>query len=142
MIGFFSVMIHVTSIVAMVVTLIFYGGILIGNKNISSGQVYASCNTQLKICKVTSIVFSAVYWFCVSGLSKTECLAGYATLSKTCARFGCIWLVIAVLNIVLSIVMAITKKNSESIATMGKLRNSCFWMGVIFLVISFILKVE
>lgn len=141
MISFFSVMIHVTSIIAMVVTLIFYGGILISNKNISSGQVYASCSVQLKTCKVSSIVFAVVYWFCVSGLTKKECLEGYAALSKICSRFGCIWIIFAVLNIALSIVMAIAKKDSEAMATMGKLRTSCIWMGVIFLVISFVLKV-
>ena len=42
MISFFSVMIYVTSIIAIVVTLVFYAGILMSNKNISSGQVYTS----------------------------------------------------------------------------------------------------
>ena len=42
----------------------------------------------------------------VSGLSKKECLKGYAALSKVCSRFGCIWIVFAVVNIALSIVMA------------------------------------
>lgn len=40
MISFFSVMIYVTSIIAIVVTLVFYAGILMSNKNISSGRVY------------------------------------------------------------------------------------------------------
>ena len=141
MISFFSVMIHITSIIAMVVTLIFYAGILFSNKNISSGQVYASCSTQMKTCKVTSIVFAVVYWFCVSGLSKKECLEGYAALSKVCSRVGCIWIVFAVANIVLSIFTAIAKKDSEAMTTMGELRSSCFLMGIIFLVISFVLKV-
>ena len=74
MISFFSVMIYVTSIIAIVVTLVFYAGILMSNKNISSGQVYTSCSAQLKTCKVSSVVFVLVYWFCVSGLSKKECL--------------------------------------------------------------------
>ena len=47
MISFFSVMIYVTSIIAIVVTLVFYAGILMSNKNISSGQVYTSCSAQL-----------------------------------------------------------------------------------------------
>ena len=140
MISFFSVMINITSIIAMIVTLIFYGGIILDN-NISSGQVYASCSTQLKTCKISSIVFAVVYWFCVSGLTKKECLEGYVALSKTCSRYGCIWIVFAVLNIVLSIVMAIARKDSEAIETMGKLRTSCVWMGVIFLIFSFVLKV-
>ena len=86
MISFFSVMIYVTSIIAIVVTLVFYAGILMSNKNISSGQVYTSCSAQLKTCKVSSVVFVLVYWFCVSGLSKKECLKGYAALSKVCSR--------------------------------------------------------
>lgn len=141
MISFFSTMIHVTSIMAMVVTLIFYGGILIGNKNISSGQVYTLCSEQLNTCRVSSIIFAAVYWFCVSGLTKKKCLEGYAALSKICSKFGCIWIIFAVLNIALSIAMAIAKKDSGVMAIMGKLRTSCIWMGTIFLVISFVLKV-
>ncbi len=141
MIVFFSVMFHVTSIIAMVVTLIFYVGIMLSNKSIFSGQAYISCRAQLKTCKVTSLIFVAVYWFCVSGLSKKECLEGYAILSKTCLRFGCIWIIFAVLNIVLSIIMAITEKDSEAMFTMGKLRTSCFCMGTIFLVTSFVLRV-
>ena len=137
MISFFSVMIYVTSIIAIVVTLVFYAGILMSNKNISSGQVYTSCSAQLKTCKVSSVVFVLVYWFCVSGLSKKECLKGYAALSKVCSRFGCIWIVFAVVNIALSIVMTITK----AMTTMGKLRSSCFLMGIIFLVFSVVLKV-
>lgn len=74
MISFFSVMIYVTSIIAIVVTLVFYAGILMSNKNISSGQVYTSCSAQLKTCKVSSVVFVLVYWFCVSGLSKRNAL--------------------------------------------------------------------
>ena len=60
MISFFSVMIYVTSIIAIVVTLVFYAGILMSNKNISSGQVYTSCSAQLKTCKVSSVV---LFWF-------------------------------------------------------------------------------
>ena len=48
MISFFSVMIYVTSIIAIVVTLVFYAGILLRNKNISNGQVYTSCSTNLQ----------------------------------------------------------------------------------------------
>lgn len=141
MISFFLVMIHITSIIAMVVTLIFYVGLLLSNKKISSVQVYTSCGAQLKTCKTTSVVFAIAYWFCVSGLSKKECLEGYAALSKVCLRFGCIWIIFAVLNIVLSIVMSIAKSASEVMAIMRKLRTSCFWMGVIFLIFSFVLKV-
>ncbi len=70
-----------------------------------------------------------------------ECLKGYAALSKVCSRFGCIWIVFAVVNIALSIVMTITNKDSEAMTTMGKLRSSCFLMGIIFLVFSVVLKV-
>lgn len=66
---------------------------------------------------------------------------GYAALSKVCSRFGCIWIVFAVVNIALSIVMTITNKDSEAMTTMGKLRSSCFLMGIIFLVFSVVLKV-
>ena len=40
MISFFSVMIHVTSIIAMVVTLVFYAGILLSNKYIQRTGIY------------------------------------------------------------------------------------------------------
>lgn len=134
-------MIYVTSGVAFAVTFLFYGGILINNKNISSIQTFESCSDQLKTCKITSGIFVLLYWFVVSGMSKSKCLEGYAKLSSTCSRLGCIWIVIAVINIILSIYMGITKKNTEAIATMNKLRSSSFLMGTIFLIVSFVLKV-
>lgn len=89
MISFFSVMIYVTSIIAIVVTLVFYAGILMSNKNISSGQVYTSCSAQLKTCKVSSVVFVLVYWFCVSGLSKKECLNRMFVRCGKCHKLTC-----------------------------------------------------
>ena len=141
MISFFSVMIYVTSIIAIVVTLVFFAGFLLCYIFFSCFVVFCCCSAQLKTCKVSSVVFVLVYWFCVSGLSKKECLKGYAALSKVCSRFGCIWIVFAVVNIALSIVMTITNKDSEAMTTMGKLRSSCFLMGIIFLVFSVVLKV-
>ena len=47
----------------------------------------------------------------------------------------CIWLIQK------GIVMTITNKDSEAMTTMGKLRSSCFLMGIIFLVFSVVLKV-
>lgn len=141
MIKFLLAMVHVTSIIAITVTLAFYVGILINNKNLSSGQIYSSCREQLNTCRITSVAFAVVYWFCVSGLSQKECLEGYAALSKVCSRFGCIWIAFAVVNIALSLAMAIFKKNTKDMETMGSLRSSCFLMGIIFLVFSLVLKV-
>ena len=58
-----------------------------------------------------------------------------------CQRFVQDLDVFAVVNIALSIVMTITNKDSEAMTTMGKLRSSCFLMGIIFLVFSVVLKV-
>ena len=58
-----------------------------------------------------------------------------------CQRFVPDLDVFAVVNIALSIVMTITNKDSEAMTTMGKLRSSCFLMGIIFLVFSVVLKV-
>lgn len=141
MINFFSIMIHITTIIALAVTAIFYGGIFFNNQSITSEDTFNNCSTQLKICKSTSLVFVALYWFFVSGLPQKVCLEGYDALSKICSRFGCIWIIFAVINIILSIVISITKKNSEVITIMEKLRSSCFGMGALFLVVSFVLKV-
>lgn len=140
--AFFSVMIYTSIIISYLVTGLFMIGILVKNKAIGDIETFNNCNTQLKTCKTASIIFIFLYWFISSGKSQVECLKGYETLSTIGARLGCIWVIIGVMNIVLSIILSITKRGKDQITIMNKLRTSSFLMGAILIVISFLLKVN
>lgn len=142
MIKFFSVMENVSTIIAMVASAVFLIGILFGSKSISNVEVINTCNNQTKVCRISSVIFAVLYWFAVSGLPTEECLEGYANLSATCSRLGCIWIVFAFVNVIVSVILGILKRGKEELEIMGKLRKSNFVMGAIFLVIAFILKVN
>lgn len=139
---FFSIMIYISTIISYLVTGLFMVGIVIKAKGIGDLETYNNCNIQLKICKIASFVFAVLYWLIVSGVAQEECLKGYKTLSNTCGRLGCIWIIFAIINIVLSIYLSITKRGKEEITIMSRLRSSSFLMGAIFIVISFLLKVN
>lgn len=142
MINFFFLMTNASTIIAMVVSAVFLVGILLRSKSISNVEVFNTCNSQIKVCRILSVVFAALYWLVVSGLPTEECLEGYANLSATCSRLGCIWVVFAFVNVVISVVLGILKRGKEELEIMGKLRKSNFVMSAIFLVIAFILKVN
>lgn len=141
MTSFFLVMIYLTSIISVSVMVIFFGSILT-NRNGITTQVYESCKPQLKVCEICSVVFTALYWFSVSGLARTDCIKGYKKLSNAGAWIGATWIILALLDIVFSIYICIRKKNTEAMSVMEKLRSSCFVMGGVFLVISFLLNVN
>lgn len=142
MINFFSVMAIVSTIIAMIVSAVFLAGILLKSNSISSVEVFNTCNNQTKVCRISSVIFVILYWFAVSGLSTEECLKGYANLSAICSCLGCIWIVFAFINVIVSVIFGILKKGKDELEIMGKLRKSNFVMGAIFLVIAFILKVN
>lgn len=142
MIKFFSVMTNATTIIAMIASVVFLIGILFRSKSISNVEVYNTCDNQIKVSRVSSVIFAVLYWFVVSGLPTKECLEGYANLSATSSRLGCIWIVLAFVNIIVSVILGILKRGKEELEIMGKLRKSNFVMGAIFLVIAFILKVN
>lgn len=142
MIKFFYVMANVSTIIAMIVSVVFLGGILFRSKSISNVEVFNTCNSQIKVCKVSSVIFTILYWFVVSGLPTEECLEGYANLSATLSRLGCIWIVFSFVNVIVSVILGILKRRKEELEILGKLRKSNFVMGAIFLVIAFILKVN
>lgn len=141
MTGFFLVMIYITTIISGTVMIIFFGSILTNKNNITT-QVYESCKPQLKACEVCSVVFAFLYWFAVSSLTQTECVKCYKKLSNAGAWIGGAWIVLAILDIVFSIYVSIRKKDTEAMNVMGRLRYSCFVMGAVFLIISFLLNVN
>lgn len=143
MAGFFSAMIYITTILAMAATGVFYVGILLRNESLASEKVFSACDVQIKVCKISSVVFSVLYWFVASGFPSIECLVGYQNLSVICSRLGQIWIVLAFVSIVISIILIIQKEGKPGeVKTMSKLRNSSFIMGAILLVLAFILKVN
>jgi len=142
MIKFFSVMTNVSTIIALLASVVFFIGILIKSQAVSDVDTFKNCDNQIKVCRISSIVFVFIYWFLVSGLPTRECIEGYNEISATCARLGCIWIVFAFVNVVISIIFGILKRGKDELEIMGKLRKSNFVMGAIFLVLAFILKVN
>lgn len=142
MISFFFIMIHVSTIIAMVASLVFFVGVFFENRPTSNIEVFNTCNNQVKVCRVASLIFVVLYWFVVSGLSTEECLEGYSKLSTACSILGRIWIVLAFVNIVISVIIIISERGKDEMEIMGKLRKSDFVMGAFFLVIAFILKVN
>lgn len=139
---FFLFMISASTIIALVTSIVFFIGILFESQAISNTETYFMCDNQIKTCRIASIVFSGLYWFYVSGMASKDCLKGYANLSGVCSRWGSIWIIFAFINIVVSIFLGITKRRKGEMEIMDKLRKSSFLMGAVFLIISFILKVN
>lgn len=142
MIKFFFVMITASTVIAMIASVLFFVGILLRSQSISNIDVFNTCNSQIKVCRVSSVIFAILYWFVISGLPTKECLEGYANLSATCSRLGCIWIVFAFVNVIISVILGILKRGKDELEIMGKLRKSNFVIGAIFLVIAFIFKVN
>lgn len=142
MISFFSVMTIISTVVALITSIIFAIGILVRSQTVTDSDVFNTCNNQMKICRIFSVVLIVLSWFVISGFPEGECLAGYEKLSVMCSELGRVWIIAALVNIVLSILFGILKREKDDLEIMGKLRKSSFFMGAIFLIISFILKVE
>lgn len=139
---FFYIMINVSTIVALITTILFVLGILFKIRSVSTLDVFTTCNIQIKACRVSSVVFVILYWFLVSGLPTSECLEGYKALSSICSIWGCVWIVLAFVNVAISIILGISKRGRDELEMMRKMRKSNFVMGAIFLVIGFLLKVN
>ena len=139
---FFYIMINVSTIVALITTILFVLGILFKIRSVSTLDVFTTCNIQIKACRVSSVVFAILYWFLVSGLPTSECLEGYKALSSICSIWGCVWIVLAFVNVAISIILGISKRGRDELEMMRKMRKSNFVMGAIFLVIGFLLKVN
>lgn len=135
-------MICVSTALALIASLVFFVGTLFESGLTATAEIFNVCDNQIRICKISSIVFVVLYWFAVSGLPQAECLAGYAKLSAVCFTIGRIWIIFAFVNVVFSMFLGILKRGGSELAIMGKLRTSCFIMGAVFLVIAFLLKVN
>lgn len=142
MVNFLGVMIYISTIIAIVVSGIFFAGIFLGNKNMIDNDTFNVCDAQIKICRISSLVFSSVYWIVVSGKSTKECLEGYSRLSSVCFGIGCVWIAMVFINIVICIARIVYKKKNDGLEIMGRLRKSSLIMGAIFLGISLVLKVD
>lgn len=142
MIKFFTTFANVSSYLAIAASLVFYIGIIARSKNLANADTYNNCNSQLKSCRVSSVVFTQLAWFVASGGTRKEAIEGYTALSGTCSKLGYVWIIFAFINILLSLFLAITKRSGSELEIMKKLRNSSFIMGAVFLLLSFILQVN
>lgn len=142
MVSFFSIMIDISTVIAMVVSVVFFAGILFRCQTASDAETFKTCNNQMRVCKISSVIFAILYWFVVSGLPQEECLKAYEELSATCFRWGRIWIIFAFVSVVISIILGISKRGKDELEIMRELKKSSFVMGTFFLIIAFILKVK
>lgn len=142
MVDFFFVMTIVSTIIAIIASVVFFVGILFESQTVSNRDVFSTCNRQIKVCRVSSVIFAILYWFVVSGLQAEECLEGYKQLSTICLRLGYIWIVFAFVNVIINIILGITERGKDELEIMRKLCKSGFMMGASFLVIAFVLTVN
>ena len=141
MIEFFSFMIKVSTIMALVTSAIVILGLLLKSQTFTEPTVLDNCNEQIKICRISSIVFLVLSWFIVSGQTTVECLAGYSQLSDRCLELGFIWIIFAFVNVCISILLGIMKRPKSNLDIIAKMRRSAFLMGGIYLIISVLLQV-
>ena len=141
MIKLLSLLTYISTIMAIVSTLIICVSYFGNTRSSSLSTSYKAINSQIKIYRISSLIFTVLSWLVISGENKQKCLEGYVALSKTCSHLGTIWIIYAFICIVISLVMISIKKDSSDIKSVSKFRNSGFIMGGIFLVCSFILNV-
>ena len=142
MIKFFTTFANISSYLAIAASLIFYIGIIAKSQNLTNADTYNNCNSQLKSCRISSVVFTLLAWFVASGGTRKEAIDAYMALSGTCSTLGYVWIVFAFISILLSLFLAIAKQGGSELEVMKKLRNSGFVMGAVFLFFSFILQVN
>lgn len=142
MLPFFTAMIFASTIIAMIASVVFFVGIFVKSKAISKPETFETCNNQIKVCRISSIVFTVLFWFIASGLPTEECIVKYVNLSRLCAIIGSVWIAFALVNVIISIILSFTKREEGAMEIMKKLRKSSFVMGAVNLVIAFILKVN
>lgn len=142
MLNFFILIINVSAFIAIISYFVFCFGIIKKSKTMTNTDTYDTCDNQLKTCRVLSVMFVVLYWFIVSGKTTVECLKGYAKLSANCSLIGCLWIISAIVNIIVSLYIGINKRGKDEMAIMVGMRKSCFTMSAVFLILSFLLKVN
>ncbi|MBR5020036.1 MAG: hypothetical protein IKY17_00260 [Oscillospiraceae bacterium] len=142
MIKFFAIFANISSWLAIAASLIFYVGIIGRSRHLTNSKTFCNCSAQLQSCRVSSVVFMLLAWFLASGGTRSEAVAGYAALSRTCSRLGYIWVVFAFINILLSLILSIMGRSSSDLEITKELRRPGFIMGAVFLTLSFILQVN
>ena len=97
---------------------------------------------HITTCRRASLIFTFLVWLANSFEEQSVCLTGYLELSKVCSRFGYTWIVYAFFCIAMCILMISLKKETALIENVSKFRNSGFFMGAVFLIVSFLLNVK
>lgn len=142
MIKFFTTFANISSYLAIAASLVFYIGIIAKSRNLANADTYNNCSSQLKSCRVSSVVFTLLAWFVASGGTREEAIEAYIALSGTCSSLGYVWIVFAFISILLSLFLAIARRGSSELEIMKNLKSSGFVMGAVFLILSFLLEVN
>ncbi len=131
--------IYIATIIAIASTAIISINYLV--KTAAYAINYTVINTQIKTCRRASFIFTFLAWLAASFESRNECLEAYIELSSVCSRLGYIWVGYSFVCIVICILMVCLKRDTSLIKDIAKFRNTGFFMGAIFMVVSFLLNV-
>lgn len=142
MLTFFIVMINISNVVSIVTCLIFLIGVSTGSRVLADADIHGRCHQQVGTCKSASFLFMVLFWLIASCMPTEECMNKYVMLSDVSKLYGYIWVIVGFCAIITGISSNIKKKGKDAAIIVSKIKRSCFFMGILFLTISFILKVK
>lgn len=97
---------------------------------------------NLSTCKKASIIFVVLSWLFVSGESMESNLDNYMEIADTCLKMGAVWIVVAFLNLAISLALnLIVGKSSKQTEMLNKTRKSTFIVGIVFCALAMLLDV-
>lgn len=142
MVQVFNIFIYIHVFIAVVASLILF--IILAPKQTTAFDNDAYNNTvkQIKTCKTGSFIFVVFSWLLSSGRPYLECITLYSKLSQICATVGYVWLGLAFLSVMISIIMGLSKRPKAAIEQVGKVRNSALLQAMLFLIVSFLLNLN
>lgn len=138
----FIIISFVSTIIMLIVALVFSIGVLFKMKQIASIETFRNCNIQVRSCRTISIVFIILSWLSATGKPTEVCFAEYEILSEICFWIACGWIGFALFGILICIFLNIAKRSEDERRIIHKLYVSSLGMGGIFLLFSFLLYVR
>lgn len=137
--GLFS---KLTCVLALSVSLLYTLGAVFDLYELRRMEAYRACRLQLLELNIASIVFIALRFLAASGSGAVDALFVWQQLSVMCRYVGGGFIACALINIICSIILSISRASAESRSVLRKLRITAISMGTVNLIISFILKVN
>ena len=141
MVNILTIFAYVSTLIAISVYLFFLGSNLFRRYSTFNAAAFNSVSADLKNCKNAGILCIVIAWLFASCQSLSNCLNDYRSLATACQYLGFAWILFTFLTIILSVAFGVAKKNPDVIQILRNLRKSGLYTGLIFMVLSIILKV-